>query len=42
MAETLRKAGAPHKFLHYTDKGHMQIVDSVIRESVTFLKEIAP
>src|SRR5262245_24174926 len=42
MAETLQKAGARHKFLHYTDKGHMQIVDYVIRESVAFIKEVAP
>jgi hypothetical protein len=42
MADALQKAGARHKFLHYTDKGHMQIVDYVIRESVAFIKEIAP
>ena len=42
MAEALQKAGARHKFLHYTDKGHMQIVDYVIRESVAFIKEVAP
>jgi len=38
MAEALQKAGARHKFLHYTDKGHMQIVDYVVRESVAFIK----
>ncbi len=42
MAEALQKAGARHKFLHYTDKGHMQIVDYVIRESTAFIREIAP
>lgn len=42
MAEALQKAGARHKFLHYTDKGHMQIVDYVIRESIAFIKEVAP
>jgi acetyl esterase/lipase len=42
MAEALQKAGARYKFLHYTDKGHMQIVDYVIRESVAFIKEVAP
>jgi acetyl esterase/lipase len=42
MAEALKKAGARHKFLHYTDKGHMQIVDYVVRESVAFIKEVAP
>ncbi len=42
MAEALQKAGARHKFLHYTDKGHMQIVDYVIRESVAFIKDVAP
>ena len=42
MADVLQKAGARHKFLHYTDKGHMQIVDYVIRESVAFIKEVAP
>ena len=39
MAEALKKAGARHKFLHYTDKGHMQIVDYVIHESVAFIKD---
>ena len=42
MADALQKAGARHKFLHYTDKGHMQIVDYVIRESVAFIKDAAP
>jgi acetyl esterase/lipase len=42
MAGVLQKAGARHKFLHYTDKGHMQIVDYVIRESAAFIREVAP
>ncbi len=42
MAEALRKAGAPHKFLHYKDKGHMQIADWVVRESAAWIKEVAP
>ncbi len=42
MAEALKKAGARHKFLHYKDRGHMQIVDWVVQESVAFIKEMAP
>jgi acetyl esterase/lipase len=42
MAEALKAAGARHKFLHYADKGHMQIVDWVVKESVAFIKEVAP
>lgn len=42
MAEALKKAGAVHKFLHYADKGHMQIVDWVVKETVAFIKEVAP
>jgi len=42
MAEALKKAGAPHKFLHYKDRGHMGIADYVVKESVAFIKEVAP
>jgi acetyl esterase/lipase len=42
MAAALKEAGAPHKFLHYTDKGHMGIVDYVVRESLAFIREVAP
>ncbi len=39
MVEVLEKAGAPHKFHHDTNKGHMQITDEVIQRSLAFIKE---
>jgi acetyl esterase/lipase len=42
MAEACGKAGARVKFLHYKDKGHMQIVDWVVKESTAWIKEVAP
>lgn len=39
MAAALAKAGAKHRFVHYTDKGHMGITPDIIEQSLTFIKE---
>ena len=39
MVAALEEAGAPHKFLHYKDRGHMFITDEVIKESLKFIAE---
>jgi acetyl esterase len=39
FAAALEKAGAVHRFVHYTDKGHMGITPDVIEESLKFIKE---
>jgi dipeptidyl aminopeptidase/acylaminoacyl peptidase len=39
FAAALEKAGAVHRFVHYTNKGHMGITPDVIRESLAFIKE---
>jgi acetyl esterase/lipase len=39
MAQALQKAGVTHRFVHYTDKGHMGITDDVIREARAFIAE---
>jgi acetyl esterase/lipase len=38
----LKAAGVTHRFVHYTDKGHMGITDDVIREARAFLAEVDP
>jgi acetyl esterase/lipase len=40
MTDALQKAGARHRFVHYTDKGHMGLVDEVIKETRGFIAEI--
>lgn len=40
MAETLTKAKARHRFVHYKDKGHMGITKEVIQESLAFIEEV--
>ena len=39
MVETLKKAGARHRFHRYPDMGHMGINEEVIKRSRVFLKE---
>jgi len=39
MVAALEEIGAPHKFLHYKDRGHMFITDEVIEESLKFIAE---
>jgi dipeptidyl aminopeptidase/acylaminoacyl peptidase len=36
----LRKACAPHRFVHYQDRGHMGLNDDVIRETRAFVAEL--
>lgn len=38
----LAQAGVTHRFVHYTDKGHMGITDDVIREARAFIAEQEP
>lgn len=38
----LKAAGVPHRFVRYTDKGHMGITDDVIRETRAFIAEQEP
>jgi acetyl esterase/lipase len=40
MAAALKKAGIKHKFVHYTDRGHMRITDEVLKEMLDFIAEI--
>ncbi len=35
----LQAANVPHRFVHYTDKGHMGIIDDVVREADAFIAE---
>ena len=39
MTAALEAAGAPHKFLRYTDRGHMFITHEVIENSRKFITE---
>jgi acetyl esterase/lipase len=36
----LDAAGVEHKFLHYTDRGHMSVTDYVIEETLAFIEEL--
>ena len=40
MVEKLKAAGVRHRYVHYTDKGHMGITDDVIAEARAFIAEI--
>lgn len=40
MVEKLKAAGVQHRYVHYTDKGHMGITDDVIREARAFIAEM--
>ena len=40
MAAKLQAAGVPHRFVHYTDRGHMGITDDVIKEARAFISEV--
>ena len=37
MVAALEKVKAPHRFVHYQDKGHMSITDDVIKEARAFM-----
>ena len=40
MAEKLKTHGVYHRFVHYTDRGHMGITDEVIKEARAFIAEV--
>ncbi len=40
MTQALQKAGVRNRFVHYTDKGHMGIIDDVIKEARAFIAEV--
>lgn len=40
MVAKLAAAGARHRFVRYTDKGHMGITDDVIKEARAFIAEV--
>ena len=42
FVEKLKAAGVPHRFVHFTDKGHMGIIDEVIKEARAFIAEQEP
>ena len=42
MAEKLKAAGVQHRFVHYTDRGHMGITDDVVKEARAFIAELEP
>jgi acetyl esterase/lipase len=40
MVEKLKAAGVRHRFVHYTDRGHMGITEEVVKEARAFIAEI--
>ncbi len=40
MVERLKNAGVRHRFVHYTDRGHMGITEEVIKEARAFIAEV--
>lgn len=42
FVEKLKAAGVAHRYVHYTDKGHMGIIDEVIKEARAFIAEQEP
>ena len=42
MVEKLKAAGARHRFVHFTDRGHMGITDEIVKEARAFIAEIEP
>ena len=40
MDKALGAAGTTHKFIHYTDRGHMSFTDEVTREARAFIQEL--
>jgi acetyl esterase/lipase len=40
FVEKLKAAGVQHRYVHYTDKGHMGITEDVIREARAFIAEV--
>ena len=42
MVEKLKAAGVRHRFVHYTDRGHMGITEEVVKEARAFIAELEP
>lgn len=40
MVEKLKRSGVTHRFVHYTDRGHMGITEDVIKEARAFIAEL--
>jgi acetyl esterase/lipase len=40
MVDRLKTHGVPHRFVHFTDRGHMGITDDVIKEARAFIAEV--
>ena len=40
FVEKLKAAGVPHRYVHYTDRGHMGITEEVIKEARAFIAEV--
>lgn len=40
--EKLKAAGVPHRFVHFTDRGHMGITEEVVKEARAFIAEMEP
>jgi acetyl esterase/lipase len=40
MVAALEAANAPHRFVHYADRGHMRVTDEVISETLAFIAEV--
>jgi acetyl esterase/lipase len=42
FVEKLKAAGVPHRFVHYTDRGHMGITEEVVKEARAFITDQEP
>ncbi len=40
MVEKLKAAGVQHRYVHFTDRGHMGITDEVIKDARAFIAEV--
>jgi dipeptidyl aminopeptidase/acylaminoacyl peptidase len=42
FVEKLKASGVTHRFVHYTDRGHMGITEDVVKEARAFIAEVEP
>ncbi len=40
MVAAMEAANAPHRFVHYADRGHMRVTDEVIAETLVFIADV--
>ena len=40
MVAAMETANAPHRFVHYADRGHMRVTDEVIAETLAFIADV--